>query len=419
MFAAFMLFQYQSYLQQQLDSLKENGQYRYFLNVNKSARHFPVFYYEKNGEAKRAVNFCSNDYLGMSVEEEVINKLSFVLHQSGTGSGGTRNISGTTQYHQWLEHTIAQWHQQEAALIFGGAYLANLTALQTLGRKIPDLVFVSDERNHASIIEGIRSAGNEKKIFQHNDTKHLEQILSSLPLQQPKLVVFESVYSMNGSVAPVKQIIRLAKRYNALTYVDEVHAVGLYGARGAGICEQDNLLKQIDIINGTLAKAVGVIGGYIAASQTIIDFIRSFGSGFIFTTSLPPAVCAGAEKSIRMIQRDASLRTSVFGLVDSLRRMLDEASISYTKNNSHITPVLLKDAVKCKQIADELLEKYGVYVQPVNYPTVPVGEECLRLIVTAKHTREQITHLVNSLKNVLIEERTHYMQAEQAEFITG
>lgn len=414
-----MLFNYQSYLQQQLDSLKEKGQYRYFLNVSKSARHFPNFYYEQNGEAKRAVNFCSNDYLGMSVEEEVINKLSFVLHQSGTGSGGTRNISGTTQHHHSLENTIAQWYQKEAALVFGGAYLANLTALQTLGRKIPELIFISDERNHASIIEGIRSAGNEKKIFRHNDVKHLEELLASVPLNQPKLVVFESVYSMNGAVAPVKEIIQLAKRYNSLTYLDEVHAVGLYGSTGAGICEQENLLIEIDIINGTLAKSVGVIGGYIAASQTIIDFIRSFGSGFIFTTSLPPAVCAAAEKSIQMIQHDASLRKSVFGLVDYLRRLLNEASISYTNNNSHITSVLIKNAVKCKQVADALLKKFGVYVQPVNYPTVPVGEECLRLIVTAKHTREQITHLVNSLKQVLIEEHTHHMQTKQAEFIAG
>ncbi len=413
------MFNYQSYLQQQLEQLKENGSYRYFLNVSKSARHFPNFYYELNGEAKRAINFCSNDYLGMSVEEEVIGKVSYVLHQSGTGSGGTRNISGTTQHHQLLEQTIASWHKKEAALIFGGAYLANFTTLQTLGRKIPQLIFISDERNHASIVEGIRSAGNEKKIFRHNDIKHLQQILSLIPLAQPKLIVFESVYSMNGSIAPTKEIIQLAKKYNALTYVDEVHAVGLYGATGAGICEKENLLSEIDIINGTLAKAVGVLGGYIAASQTIIDFIRSFGSGFIFTTSLPPAVCAGAEKSIQLIQRDASLRTSVFGLVEYLRRLLDEANILYTKNNSHITPVLIMNAARCKTIADKLLQVHGVYVQPVNHPTVPVGEECLRLIVTAKHTREQISHLVNSLKNVLIEERTNYMQAKPAQLITG
>ncbi len=413
------MFQYQEYLQQQLDQLKDSGAYRYFLNVGKSARHFPNFYFEQNGETRKAVNFCSNDYLGMSVEEEVIGKLSFVLHQSGTGSGGTRNISGTTQHHQSLEQTIAQWHRKEAALVFGGAYLANLTTLQTLGRRIPDLVFISDERNHASMIEGMRNAGNIKKIFRHNDLRHLEELLQSFPLEQPKLVVFESVYSMNGSVAPVKEIISLAKKYHALTYIDEVHAVGLYGATGAGICEQENLLAEVDIINGTLAKAIGVIGGYITASQTIIDFIRSFGSGFIFTTSMPPAVCAAAEKSIQLIQRHSSLRTSVFGMVDYLRRLLEDAEIGYTRNQSHITPVLIKNAVRCKSIADELLLKHGVYVQPVNHPTVPHGEECLRLIVTAKHTREQVLHLVNSLKKVLSEDHSDHMQSQPSQPVTS
>jgi 5-aminolevulinate synthase len=413
------MFHYQSYLAQQLEQLKESGAYRHFLNVSKSARHFPHFWYEQNGETKQAVNFCSNDYLGMSVAEEVIGKVSDVLHQSGAGSGGTRNISGTTPHHQSLEQTIAGWHQKEAALIFNSAYLANLTALQTLGRKIPGLIFISDERNHASVIEGIRSAGTKKLVFRHNDVNHLRQILASLPLEQPKLLVFESVYSMNGSVAPVREMIQLAKQYHALTYIDEVHAVGLYGPTGAGICEQENLLPDIDIINGTLAKAVGVMGGYIAASQTIVDFVRSFGSGFIFTTALPPALCAGAEKSIRIIQRGAPLRTAVFGSVAYLRRLLDEAVVPYPKNHSHITPVTIKDAARCKTIADELLRTHGVYVQPVNHPTVPVGEECLRLIVTAKHTREQITHLVNSLKQVLIEERAHYMQAESPELIAG
>lgn len=408
------MFDYQLYLQKQLHRLKENGDYRYFLDVNKSARHFPVFYFEKNGITKRAINFCSNDYLGMSVEEEVIAKLSFTAHHSGAGSGGTRNISGTTQHHVSLEQTIADWHQKEAALLFGGAYLANFTTLQTLGRSIKELVFISDERNHASMIEGMRSAGNQKLIFRHNDVNHLKEILSSLPLHQPKLIVFESVYSMNGSIAPVKEICSLAKQYGALTYIDEVHAVGLYGANGAGICEQENIIQQVDIINGTLAKAIGVIGGYIAASQTFIDFIRSFGSGFIFTTSLPPAVCAAAEKSISLIRQQSSVRTSLFHLIGYLRRLLQQAEIPYTQNHSHITPVPIRDTVKCKRIADVLLHKYGVYVQPVNYPTVPKGEECLRLIVTAKHTREQVAHLVNSLKQVLIEEDTYYMQEQQA-----
>ncbi len=406
--------EYQNIFQQKITALQQSNNYRYFLNVNKSARHFPYFYFDQKGEIKRAINFCSNDYLGMSVDEEVISKLSFVLHQSGTGSGGTRNISGTTNHHQSLEQTIAAWHKKESALLFGGAYLANLTTLQTIGRHIKELVFISDERNHASIIEGIRSSGNSKMIFRHNDVTHLEELLRSLPVDQPKMIVFESVYSMNGSIAPVKEIIRLAKKYNALTYIDEVHAVGLYGKTGAGICEQEDLLHEIDIINGTLAKAVGVIGGYIAASQTIIDFVRSYGSGFIFTTSLPPANCAAAEKSINLIQVQQQHRTRMHGSVNYLRRLLETEEIDFISNSSHITPVLIADAKKCKTIADKLLEQHGIYVQPVNYPTVPVGEECLRIIVTARHTREQVAHLVKSLKQVLIEESTHHMQKQSA-----
>ncbi|OSZ73550.1 5-aminolevulinic acid synthase [Chitinophagaceae bacterium IBVUCB2] len=405
---------YQNIFQRKITALQQSNNYRYFLNVNKSARHFPFFYFDQQGETKRAINFCSNDYLGMSVDEEVISKLSFVLHQSGTGSGGTRNISGTTNHHQSLEQTIAAWHQKESALLFGGAYLANLTSLQTIGRHIKELIFISDERNHASIIEGIRNSGNSKVIFRHNDIQHLEELLQSLPADKPKMIVFESVYSMNGSIAPVKEIIRLAKKYNALTYIDEVHAVGLYGETGAGICEQENLLQEIDIINGTLAKAVGVIGGYIAASQTIIDFIRSYGSGFIFTTSLPPANCAAAEKSINLIQVQQQHRARMHGTVNYLRRLLEAEAIHFISNDSHITPVLIADAAKCKIIADKLLEQHGVYVQPVNYPTVPVGEECLRIIVTARHTREQVAQLVKNLKQVLLEESTHHMQKQPA-----
>lgn len=403
---------YQEIFNGKITALQQSNNYRYFLNVNKSARHFPYFYFEKNGETKKAINFCSNDYLGMSVNEEVIGKLSYVLHQSGTGSGGTRNISGTTNHHQSLEQTIATWHRKEAALVFSGAYLANVTAMQTIGKHIRDLFFISDERNHASIIEGIRNCGNQKIIFRHNDLQHLEEVLQTIPLLQPKIIVFESVYSMNGTIAPVKEIIRLAKKYNALTYVDEVHAVGLYGDDGAGICKREKLLTDVDIINGTLAKAVGVIGGYIAASHSIIDFIRSYGSGFIFTTSLPPAICAAAEKSIRIIQAEKDYRTRVHGSVNYLRRLLQEEKIDFFTNESHITPVIIADAKRCKEIADELLLKYGVYTQPLNYPTVPLGEECLRIIVTAKHTREQVLYLVNSLKQVLVEKSTHYMQEQ-------
>lgn len=408
------MFSYHTIFQEQLTQLKQDGAYRYFLNVNKSSRHFPVFYFDDHGKSKKAINFCSNDYLGMSVEEEVIGKQSFVLHQTGTGSGGTRNISGSTPYHMYLEQTLAKWHQKDAALLFGSAYLANFTTLQTLGRRIPDLVFVSDERNHASLIEGMRSVNNKKIVFRHNDTKHLEEILQSIPSSLPKIVVFESVYSMNGQIAPVKKIIELSKKYHALIYIDEVHAIGLYGHTGGGICEQEGLLQEVDIINGTLAKAIGVIGGYITSSQTIIDFIRCFGSGFIFTTSLPPAICAAAEKSIQIIQKHSNYRNHVFGYVGYLRRLLIEAEINFTDNLSHITPVIIGDPQKCREVANTLLHQFGIYVQPVNFPTVPKGEECLRIIVTAKHNRAQVLHLVNSLKIALNETYQNHLQAQQA-----
>jgi 5-aminolevulinate synthase len=393
---------YERMLEQRLQELKDNGSYRHFLEVNKSAQHFPHFYYtNSNGIQRSAVNWCSNDYLCMSTREEVIAKLGFVTHRSGTASSGTRNISGTTNHHKELERTLAAWHRKAAALLFNGAYLANVTALQTLGRNIPDLVFISDERNHASIIEGIRAAGNEKRIYRHNDTGHLEEILQSLPEDQPRLLVFESVYSISGTVSPVKELIRLAKKYNAFTYVDEVHAVGLYGNTGAGVFEQEGLQNEVDILNGTLSKAIGVFGGYIAASSTIIDFIRSYGSGFIFTTSLPPAVCSAANKSIELIQQHSDWRTEFHDNVQLLRETLDRNNVMYKINASHITSVPIGDAVRCKQVAAALLEEQGVYLQPINYPTVPRGEECLRIIITAKHQPKHINHLAYSLNKII------------------
>ncbi len=395
---------YNFFFENALQHLKDNGSYRYFLEVNKSAQHFPQFYYtNKEGVQRSAVNWCSNDYLCMSTEEEVIAKLGFVTHRSGTASSGTRNISGTTIYHRELENTLAAWHKKEAALLFNGAYLANVTSLQTLGRHIPGLVFISDERNHASLIEGMRAAGNTKKIFRHNDIAHLEEVLSSLPKEQPKMIVFESVYSISGTISDAKEIISLAKKYNALTYVDEVHAVGLYGETGAGIFEQENLQEQVDILNGTLSKAIGVFGGYIAASTVIIDFIRSYGSGFIFTTSLPPAVCSAANKSIQLIQRNSEWRKSFHDNVQVLRNALRENSVEFIKNDSHITAVPVRDAVRCRQVANELLDKQAVYLQPINFPTVPVGEECLRIIITAKHQPKHINHLAYSLNKILNE----------------
>ncbi len=393
---------YNSILTARLDGLKNTGSYRYFLDVNKSAQHFPRFTYEnENGEKKTAINWCSNDYLCMSVHEEVISKLCFAAHRSGCGSGGTRNISGTTVYHRELERTLAALHKKENALLFSGAYMANHATLSTLGKLLPGTVFISDERNHASIIEGIRASGCEKKIFRHNDTEDLEQILKELDSRQPKIIVFESVYSMNGAVAPVEEIILLAKKYNCLTYLDEVHAVGMYGADGGGIASLLGLQSGIDIINGTLAKGFGVIGGYIAATKTITDTIRSFGSGFIFTTSLPPAVCAAAGKSIQILQKDNATRTLFHRKVQQLREILTQQQVAYTANDSHITPVHIGDATACKQAADRLLREFGLYLQPVNYPTVPKGEECLRIVVTVKHTEADMAYLAASLHKVL------------------
>jgi 5-aminolevulinate synthase len=393
---------YQNILKEKLDLLKQQGAYRYFLEVNKSAQHFPQFYYKnEDGVQRSAVNWCSNDYLCMSTHEEIISKLSFTTHRSGSGSSGTRNISGTTVHHKELESTLAEWHKKEAALLFNGAYQANVTTLQTLGRHIPGLVFISDEKNHASLIEGMRAGGNEKKIFRHNDTAHLKEILLSISPDRPKLIVFESVYSIEGNIAPVKEIIRLAKEFNALTFVDEVHAVGLYGETGAGIFELEGLQKEIDILNGTLSKAIGVFGGYITSSSTIIDFIRSYGSGFIFTTSLPPAVCSAANKSIQLIKQNTEWRNEFHGRVKLLRECLVENEVEFVANPSHITRIPIQGADRCRKIASQLLQKQGVYLQPINYPTVREGEECLRVIITAKHQPKHIHHLVYSLKKII------------------
>ena len=409
---------YNNIFQQKLDHLKEQGAYRQFLEVNKSVQHFPNFYYKNNeGVQRSAVNWCSNDYLCMSTHEEVIAKLSFVAHRSGTGSGGTRNISGTTIHHKELENTLANWHKKEAALLFNGAYQANASTLQTLGKHIENLVFISDEYNHASIIEGIKAAGNEKRIFKHNSIEHLEEVLQSIPFNQPKVIVFESVYSMAGSIANIKEIVALAKQYNALTYIDEVHAVGLYGATGAGILEQENLQNQIDIINGTLSKAIGVFGGYIAASKTVVDFIRSFGSGFIFTTSLPPAICAAANKSIQLIQQENELRNVFFEKVQLLRNVLSQNEVVFKENHSHITIIHIGEANLCRQLANDLLQLQSVYLQPINFPTVPMGQECLRIIVTPKHQPKHIHHLAYSLKKLLYGKDTNNRQSLEALFV--
>jgi 5-aminolevulinate synthase len=396
---------YNQLLSTQLEQLKQSGSYRYFLDIHKSAQLFPRFYYkDENGAEKTAVNWCSNDYLCMSVHEQVIEAFRSVAARSGVGSGGTRNISGTTVYHHELEEVLACLHKKEAALLFSGAYLANLTTLSTLGRIFADAIFLSDEKNHASLIEGMRASGRKKAIFRHNDAAHLEELLKELPPDQPKIIAFESVYSIHGAIAPVREILALAKKYNCLAYLDEVHAVGLYGADGGGITSQLGLQDEIDIVNGTLAKGFGVIGGYIAASKNIVDAIRSFGSGFIFTTSLPPAVCAAAIKSAELVMNDEPLRKSFHNKVARLRSILMQYKVEYTDNPSHITPIPIGDSALCKKIADRLLREFGVYLQPVNFPTVKRGEECLRVIVTVKHEEDDMLHLARSLEAVLLDE---------------
>lgn len=395
---------YNDLLAAKVGELKASGNYRYFLDVNKSAQHFPKFYFEDlEGNRRQAVNWCSNDYLCMSVHEEVISRLSFVAHRSGAGSGGTRNISGTTIHHRELEETLAALHKKEKALLFGGAYLANVTALSTLGRLLPGCIFISDERNHASIIEGIRVSGCRKSIFSHNDPVHLEEVLGSLPENVPKVIALESVYSITGTVAPIAEIAGLAKKYNCLTYIDEVHAVGLYG-RGAGMAAELGLSDEIDIVNGTLAKGFGTIGGYVAGSMSIIDAIRSYGKGFIFTTSLPPAICAAAQKSIDIIREHSNLLSNLHSNVAALRSHLELRGIPFIPNHSHITAIPVGDAARCKRIADVLLHEYGIYIQPVNAPTVRQGEECLRITVTLRHTESDIDHLTKSLQKVLAQQ---------------
>lgn len=393
--------EYDTLLRARIEELRKSGSYRYFLDVNKSAQHFPKFYFEDaEGNKLQATNWCSNDYLCMSVNEEVIGKLTFVAHRSGAGSGGTRNISGTTIYHRELERALANLHRKDNALLFGGAYLANVTALSTLGKLLPGCIMISDERNHASIIEGIRTSGCRKEIFRHNDAVHLESVLSRLDAHQPKLIVFESVYSIHGSVAPISEIVAIAKKYGCMTYVDEVHAVGLYG-KGAGMAAQLGVDASIDIINGTLAKGFGVVGGYIAASETIVDAIRSFGKGFIFTTSLPPAICAAARKSIEIVQDNGQMIETFHARVKDLRYQLSLAGIEYGENDSHITAIPIGQAARCKQIADVLLHEHGIYIQPVNYPTVPYGQECLRITVTLRHRPQDIKRLAECLRKVL------------------
>ena len=396
------IFDYTRLFNQKLDALKTQGNYRYFLDIERSAALFPVFHYkDAEGNRHEATNFCSNDYLGQTTHPEVQAAAKDAIDKAGAGSGGTRNISGTTTYHRALEKAAALLVKKESALLFNSAYLANQTALTTLGRHLENVSFISDEENHASMIEGMRGCKYKKYIFRHNDTAHLEAILMTLPLETPKIVVFESVYSMSGTVAPIADICRIAKKYNAMTYCDEVHAVGLYGKEGAGMVQQTGNTEGVDILNGTFAKAFGVIGGFLAGTTTVIDFIRSHAEGFIFTSSLPPATCAAITKSIEVLSKNPSIQATFHQNVKRFRQMLKENDIAFGGHASHITRINIGESKHCKHVADRLLKEFNLYLQPINFPTVPRGEECLRIIVTAKHTVAQMEKLALALKVVL------------------
>ncbi|MEL6225600.1 MAG: 5-aminolevulinate synthase [Pseudomonadota bacterium] len=394
---------YQNKFEAALDAIHSEGRYRVFADLERYRGRFPrARRHTGDKRQQRDVTvWCSNDYLGMGQSPIVLNAMHEAIDKVGAGSGGTRNISGTTHYHVMLEEELAALHAKEAALLFTSAFVANDTTLDTMVKLIGrDTLILSDEKNHASMIAGIRHGGAEKQIFRHNDVGHLEELLKAQPVDRPKIIAFESVYSMDGHIAPMKAICDLAEKYNALTYLDEVHAVGMYGKSGGGISEREGLASRIDVINGTLAKGFGVMGGYVAASRAFCDAIRSYASGFIFTTSLAPAIAAGALASVRHLRQSQLERRRHQERAKTLKARFHEAGIPVMDNPSHIVPVLVGNPVHCKAVTDALLDAHGVYVQPINYPTVPRGTERLRFTPTPLHTDADIDHLIAAMSEL-------------------
>ena len=391
---------YDRFFEDKLRALRNEGRYRVFADLERKAGQFPNALCHDGAELSDVTVWCSNDYLGMGQSKLVRDAMVEAIDKCGAGAGGTRNISGTNHYHVLLEQELASLHGKESALLFTSGYVANVTTLSTLGAQMPGCILYSDALNHNSMIEGVRHSRAEKRIFKHNDPADLDRLMAADDPDAPKIVVFESVYSMDGDIAPIAEICDVAEKHNAITFLDEVHAVGMYGPNGAGVAERDGVMDRMDIIQGTLGKAFGVVGGYIAASADLVDFVRSFGNGFIFTTSLPPAVAAGARASVRHVRKTQALRDQHQERSETLKRRLKEAGLPVMPSVCHIVPLLVGDAALCKRASDLLLERHRIYVQPINYPTVPMGAERLRLTPCPLHDDAMMDRLVDALIDV-------------------
>ncbi len=391
---------YEAFFSSELQAVRDEGRYRVFAEIERKAGSFPhATRYVEDGTTEVTV-WCSNDYLGMGQNPKVTAAMHKVIDECGAGAGGTRNISGTNHHHVLLERELADLHHKEDALLFTSGYVSNWAALGTLAARIPDCMVLSDALNHASMIEGIRHSKADRMIFEHNSPEDLDRKLATLDPDRPKLVAFESVYSMDGDIAPIAEIIDVCERHNAMSYIDEVHAVGLYGPRGGGVAEREGLMDRITVIEGTLGKAFGVMGGYIAASRDLCDYVRTFASGFIFTTALPPAIAAGACASIRHLKESQVERDQQRERVEKVRGALDRLGIPHLPNPSHIIPVMVGDPHKCKYISDWLMDNHGIYVQPINYPTVPRGTERLRITPSPVHSDGDIDRLISALSEI-------------------